>query len=85
MVKHIFILFILLLTPFVNSFSQVVVPEPAIPTDVDLTTITFDATKGDAGLKDFNTAGTNNAVYAHIGVVTNLSTPDTLWQHVKSA
>jgi glycosidase len=51
---------------------------PAFPKDSDNVTITVDATKGNKGLLDFS-----NAVYVHIGVITNLSTGPTNWKYAK--
>ncbi len=77
--NRIFIFLLLLLSAYTVGFSQVVVTAPAQPTDADQTVITFDATKGDAGLLNYT-----GSVYAHIGVITNLSTSDGDWKYVKS-
>jgi len=58
------------------SFGQVT-SNPALPIENLPVTITFDATQGTAGLKDF--AGD---VYAHTGVITNLSTSASDWKYV---
>lgn len=59
-----------------SGFSQVST-DPALPIENLPVTITFDATKGDAGLKDF--AGD---IYAHAGVITDKSTSPTDWKYV---
>jgi glycosidase len=58
------------------TFSQVT-SNPALPINSKPLTITFDATQGTAGLKDY--AGD---VYAHTGVITNKSTSTTDWKYV---
>ncbi len=57
--------------------AQVVTTLPEYPTQYDSIVITFDATQGDGGL-----AGYTGDVYAHTGVITNLSTSDTDWRYV---
>lgn len=61
-------------------YSQVVVTSPALPTDNVSVKITFDATKGTAGLKDYT-----GEVYAHTGVLTDKSTSSTDWKYVKTS
>ena len=57
------------------SFSQVIRIQPTFATENDSIVVYFDATKGDAGLKGFT-----GDVYAHTGVITNLS--DNQWKYV---
>lgn len=52
--------------------------EPSFPNQDEPVTITFDATKGNMGLKD---AGTD--VYVHTGVITDKSTSPSDWKYVK--
>lgn len=52
---------------------------PAFPTDTGTITLTFDATKGNAGLKDFN-----GDVYIYTGVITSQSTSSSDWKYVTS-
>ena len=59
------------------SFSQVVTTSPQYPTENDSIIVYFDATKGDAGLKGFT-----GDVYAHTGVITNLSKDSHDWKYV---
>lgn len=59
---------------------QVVSSVPAFAVENAAVTLTFDATLGNKGLMGF--AGD---VYAHIGVITNLSTGDSDWKYVKAA
>jgi 1,4-alpha-glucan branching enzyme len=60
-----------------RSLGQVVVPIPTYPVDNDSVTIIFDAAQGNAALKDVTPP-----IYAHTGVITNLSTSSTDWKHV---
>ena len=60
-----------------NGFSQVITVTPPLPTDKDSVAVIFDASQGSGGLKDFT-----GDVYAHTGVVTNLSAGG--WTHVKA-
>ena len=57
----------------VTISAQIITTNPALPTDAGQTTITFDASLGNQGLKDFT-----GDVYAYTGVTTNLGA----WQHV---
>jgi len=57
--------------------AQVVYSEPPHPTERDSITIYFDATKGDGGLKDYT-----GDIYAHTGVITNLSATGKDWRYV---
>ncbi|MEI6883518.1 MAG: alpha-amylase family glycosyl hydrolase [Bacteroidota bacterium] len=57
--------------------AQTVVTVPLYPTDLDSCTILFDASKGSAGLMN-----TTPPIYAHTGVITNLSTSTTDWKYV---
>ena len=65
-------IFVLLVTPVINS--QIVVTEPEFPTESDSIIVIFDATQPGAE-ELLNYTGT---VYAHTGVNTNLGN----WQHV---
>lgn len=69
----------LLLAFFVGTSitAQVVNTEPAFPTQTDNITLYFYSDKGNQGLKDFT-----GDVYAHTGVITNLSTSSSDWKHV---
>ncbi len=74
--KHLLTLIILLL--YLNVEAQTVVTTtPQYPTETDSIIVYFDATKGDAGLKGFT-----GDVYAHTGVITNLSTSNSDWRYV---
>ena len=57
--------------------SPVVWTVPAFPTKYDDVTVYFDATQGNAALSGFT-----GDVYAHTGVITNLSTSGSDWKHV---
>jgi len=69
-----------ILSGFQMLFGQVVTSNPPLPTADDLTVITFHADRGDRGLMGFT-----GAVYAHTGVITNLSATPTDWRHVIAA
>ncbi|WP_044001608.1 DUF4961 domain-containing protein [Hymenobacter swuensis] len=58
--------------------AQVVTTQPTFFRDTDAVTLTFDATQGNGALANFT-----GDVYAHTGVVTNLSTTNSDWKHVK--
>ncbi|MBW7846869.1 MAG: T9SS type A sorting domain-containing protein [Bacteroidales bacterium] len=57
--------------------AQLISADPVFPTDQSQVVITFDATKGNAGLKNYT-----GDVYAHTGVITNLSQSGSDWKHV---
>lgn len=56
-----------------------VTADPALPTDNKPVKITFNAAEGTGGL-----AGYTGDVYAHTGVLTNLSADNTNWRYVKT-
>ena len=60
----------------VYLIAQVVSLNPAFPTQTDNVTITFDAAQGNSALLG------QTVVYAHTGVITNLSTSSTDWRNV---
>ena len=60
-----------------TSFGQTVVTIPVYPTDIDSCTVIFDASQGNAGLKDVAPP-----IYAHTGVITNLSSSGSDWKYV---
>ncbi len=74
-----FRLFMMPLFLFLSGFvsAQVIVTLPVYPTDKDSVTVTFDATKGNGELKDVVPP-----IYAHTGVITNLSTSPSDWRYV---
>ncbi len=57
--------------------SQVVRTVPAFPTENDSVSVIFDASKGNAGLLNYT-----GDIWAHTGVITNLSTGPTNWKYV---
>ncbi len=71
------ILLIAIYLPF-NLFGQISTT-PSFPIETDKVTITFDATKGNAALKDYT-----GDVYAHTGLITNKSASLTDWKYVKT-
>ena len=68
----------LLLGTFVTLDAQVITVNPVFPTSSDAVVITFNADKGNMGLKDY--AGDD--VYAHTGVITDKSTSGSDWKYV---
>jgi 1,4-alpha-glucan branching enzyme len=62
-----------------GAFSQLITVTPALPTDIDGVEVVFDATQGSGGL-----AGYTGDVYAHTGVITNLSTSNSDWKYVRA-
>lgn len=73
--KHGTLLILLFIS--LQASSQVITSVPAFPTESSDITITFDASKGTAGLANFT-----GDVYAHTGVITTTSTSDTNWRYV---
>ncbi len=71
------LLLVLLLVLSLTGFSQIITANPALPTDNQSVTLTYDATLGTAGLKDYT-----GDVYAHIGVITDKSTSSGDWKYV---
>ena len=66
---------ILLFPGFLSA--QTVVTVPVYPTDLDSVTVIYDATKGNGALKNVPPP-----IYAHTGVITNLSTSPGDWRYV---
>ena len=71
------LLSVLIISFTITCFSQVVTTFPLHPTENDSIIVYFDAAKGDAGLKGFT-----GDVYAHTGVITNLSKDTHDWKYV---
>ncbi len=63
-----------------TGISQIISSSPAFPSDLQPVTISYDATKGTVGLKDYT-----GDVYAHIGVITDKSTSVSDWKYVVAA
>ncbi len=59
------------------SFGQIVWTDPAFPTQNDQVTLYYDATEGNGDLQNVV------PVYIHTGVITNLSSGPSDWQHVQ--
>ena len=59
------------------SSGQVVYTSPVFPSDADTATVYFNAAQGNAALK-----GYNDSIWAHTGVLTNLSTTPSDWRYV---
>ena len=62
-----------------SAHAQVVVTTPTYFRDTDQVTLTFDAAQGNAGLKDYT-----GPVYIYTGLITDQSTSNSDWKHVKS-
>ena len=62
-----------------TGHSQIITTTPAIPIDNQAVILVYDATQGDKGLM-----GYTGDVYAHMGVLTDLSTSLTDWRYVKA-
>ncbi|NBV05590.1 MAG: hypothetical protein EBS08_08020, partial [Cytophagia bacterium] len=60
--------------------AQVLRSIPRFPTDTSLVTILYDASQGNGAL-----AGVAPPIYAHTGVITNLSTSPTDWKYVRGS
>jgi glycosidase len=69
-------IFILSFFLSLQLFAQVST-NPALPNENNAATITFDATQGTAGLKDYS-----GEIYAHTGVITDKSTSTSDWKYV---
>lgn len=74
-----YILFILLILS-VSAYAQVLTWSPAFATDSDSIVIIYDATQGNGAL-----ANAGPPIYAHTGVITNLSTSPSDWKYVKAS
>ena len=78
MKKSIFTLLFVVFT--ISLWSQIITSNPVFITKdyTGVIELTYDATKGTAGLKDY--VGTDG-IYAHIGVITSSSTSNSDWKH----
>jgi 1,4-alpha-glucan branching enzyme len=76
----IFVFFIFQFLLFRVTTAQTVVTIPVYPTDLDSCTVTYDATKGNGQL-----VNVPPPIYAHTGVITNLSTSPSDWRYVIAA
>lgn len=75
--KWIVISIIVILCFSFNGLTQVLTTEPEFPTATDAVTIFFNADQGNQELKDFT-----GDIYAHTGLITNLSTSNSNWKYV---
>jgi len=73
--KRIYLCCLLVISNF-SLWAQLVTSDPLFATQKDSITITFNAALGNAALK-----GYTGVVYAHTGVITNLSTGPSDWKH----
>ncbi len=63
----------------IASFAQLIVADPAFPTQDDQVIITFNSTLGSGGL-----SGYTGDIYAHTGVITSNSSSGSDWKYVKA-
>lgn len=77
--KRLKLLFALFLVSSAAKTTAQITVEPVFPTPTDAVTVTFNAAEGNAGL-----ASETGDVYAHTGVITNLSTSTSDWKYVKA-
>jgi 1,4-alpha-glucan branching enzyme len=76
MLRNFFFLVSLYITGILSA--QLVTTTPVIITkDAGAITVIFDASQGNAGLKDYG-----GSIYAHTGVITSASTSSSGWKHV---
>jgi 1,4-alpha-glucan branching enzyme len=71
-------LFLLLLTK--TALAQLISSVPIFPQSTDSVIITFNSAEGSGGLANYS-----GDVYAHTGVITNLSTSNSDWKYVKTS
>ncbi|MBC6993940.1 alpha-amylase family glycosyl hydrolase [Neolewinella lacunae] len=74
-----YFLFLVLTLFSAGLWAQLIITDPAAPTDDRAVTITFDATQGNAGL-----ANCGCDIYLHTGVITNNSTSPSDWKYVQT-
>ncbi len=77
--KNLLLIICLLFLLVSAGFSQVITVTPPLPNDQNSVDVIFDASQGSGGL-----AGYTGDVYAHTGVITNLSTGNSDWKYVKA-
>ncbi len=75
--KHLLSLILLVGAFVATAQAQVVTTEPEFPTANESVTIYFDASQGTGGLE-----GYNGDIYAHTGLITDVSADGSDWQHV---
>lgn len=74
-----FILVLLLVWNLQSAYSQLIITDPFFPSDDQPIEVIFNAQLGNRGL-----AGYTGDVYAHTGVITNLSSGSSDWKYVKT-
>ncbi|MHC1707767.1 MAG: alpha-amylase family glycosyl hydrolase [Bacteroidales bacterium] len=80
MKRILLLVYIVLIVSFLyNRASGQIVVTPATPNDLDSISVVFNATMGNGGL-----AGYTGDIYAHTGVITNLSANNSDWKYVKA-
>jgi len=75
-----FVLFLFLVQITLSLRAQLITTNPLFPADISQVEITFNAALGNGGLQ-----GYTGDVYAHTGVITNLSTGPSDWKYVKTS
>ena len=77
--KSAFTILVFIISGYLTSLvAQVITVNPAFPTSSNSVVVTFNADKGDMGLKDYG----DDDVYAHTGVITDKSTGSSDWKYV---
>lgn len=74
MIKNYFLVLLAIVSTGINA--QVISTLPVFPKESDTVTIIYDASLGNGALKGIS------PIYAHAGVITNLSTSGSDWKHV---
>ncbi len=77
--KKLYLLLVSVVAIMSTGFGQVITVTPPIPTDQNSVEIIYDASLGNAAL-----SGYTGDIYAHAGVITNLSTGPSDWKYVKA-
>jgi|GEM_PF-6509430 len=73
-ILRIILLILAIVISSASLIAQVITTIPVFPIDNDSVTVIFDATQGNGELKDVSPP-----IYAHTGVITNLSSSPTDW------
>jgi len=76
-ILRIILLILAIVISSASLIAQVITTIPVFPIDNDSVTVIFDATQGNGELKDVSPP-----IYAHTGVITNLSSSPTDWKYV---
>lgn len=77
--QRLLILIVFIVSVVLKSEAQLITTNPSFVLETGGCTVIFDASQGSKGLM-----GYTGDVYAHTGVITNLSTSNSDWKHVKA-